>query len=76
MVAAAVSPALTDTDLFLRLWEQQPMTPALARHLLKLGWSADDEARMQELAVRNQEGPLTAAERARSSVWVSPPGGQ
>jgi hypothetical protein len=36
--------------------------PALARQLLKLGFSDEDKAHMHELAVRNQSGSLSAAE--------------
>lgn len=36
--------------------------PALARHLLKLGFSEEDKAYMHELAVRNQSGSLSAIE--------------
>ena len=35
---------------------------ALARHLLKLGFSDEDKAHMHDLAVRNQSGSLSAAE--------------
>jgi hypothetical protein len=37
-------------------------SPALARQLLKLGFSDEDKARMHELAVRNQSGSLSARE--------------
>jgi hypothetical protein len=36
------------------------MTPALARYLLALRFPAEDEARMHELAEKNQEGSLSA----------------
>ena len=35
----------------------------LARYILELGFSAGDEARMHDLAVRNQEDALSPAER-------------
>lgn len=37
-------------------------SPALARQLLKLGFSEEDKAHMHDLAVRNQSGSLSAAE--------------
>jgi hypothetical protein len=37
--------------------------PAVARQLLKLGFSDEDKARMHELAVRNQSGSLSATEQ-------------
>ncbi len=39
---------------------QGEMSARLARYVLTLGFSADDQARMRELAARNQEGTLTA----------------
>jgi hypothetical protein len=39
------------------------LTPARARYLLELEFSAEDKARMHELAEKNQEGELTEAER-------------
>jgi hypothetical protein len=41
----------------------KPFTPALARHVLALGFSEEDKARMNDLAVRNQQGALSPAER-------------
>ncbi len=38
-------------------------TPALARHLLKLGFSAEDNTRINDLAARNQEGALSPKEQ-------------
>jgi hypothetical protein len=38
-------------------------TPALARHLLRLGFSEKDNARMNDLAARNQDGTLSSRER-------------
>ncbi len=37
--------------------------PAVARQLLKFGFSDEDKARMHELAVRNQSGSLSTKER-------------
>jgi hypothetical protein len=42
----------------------QEMAPALARHVLKLRFSEEDDVRMNELAMRNQEGRLSAKEKA------------
>jgi hypothetical protein len=38
-------------------------TPALARHLLKLGFSDDDNVRINDLAARNRQGALSVRER-------------
>jgi hypothetical protein len=38
-------------------------TPALARHLLGLGFSPEDNARINDLAARNQRGAVSAKEQ-------------
>lgn len=58
----ATRPRLGHPDLFLRLWDAERMTPTLARHVLKLGWTAADESRMRELAARNTAGTISNAE--------------
>lgn len=62
--------AASEGELFLRLWNRQPLSPALARHVLKLGWSEQDERRMDELAEKNREGELTPAERHELDTYV------
>jgi hypothetical protein len=42
---------------------QGQMSPELARYLLGLGFSDHDKTRMHDLAVRNQEAALSAAEK-------------
>ncbi len=37
-------------------------TPALARHVLGLGFNEDDNARINDLAARNQQGALSSEE--------------
>jgi hypothetical protein len=46
------------------------ISPTLARHLLKLGFSDEDKSRMHELAVRNQSGLLSAAELQELDSYV------
>ena len=46
------------------------MTPALARHVLTLGFDDKDQARMRDLAERNQEGALSAGERDELAAFV------
>jgi hypothetical protein len=58
-----VSPTLEQPDAFLRLWDQQKLTPTLARHLLKLGFNAADKARIHELSAKNQGGTIAADEQ-------------
>jgi hypothetical protein len=43
--------------------EQGLLQPALARRLLTIDFRDSDKARMHELAVRNQEDALSAAEK-------------
>ena len=47
--------------IFARLWESRDtgLSPALARHVLKLRFSEEDTQRMHALAAENQEGNLT-----------------
>ena len=59
---------LTNSDtseaaIFARLWEGTASLPlSVARYLVRIGFSDQDKARMHDLAVRNQQGRLTAAE--------------
>jgi hypothetical protein len=41
---------------------QDDLTPELARYLLTLGFGEEDQARMHDLAVRNQDGALSPQE--------------
>lgn len=60
----------SETELLLRLWDRQRLTPTLARHLLKLEFAEEDHARMHELAVKNQEDLISAAERQELDNYV------
>lgn len=70
MATALIPPAPSEAELFLRLWDRQKLTPALARHVLKLSWSDQDEVRMSELAERNREGRLSPSEREELDTYV------
>jgi hypothetical protein len=54
----------SEAAIFARLWESREgvLSPELARQVLKRGFSELDQARMHELAAKNQAGTLTAAE--------------
>lgn len=70
-ISTASAPRSTlDTDIFLRLWEQQKMTPTLARHVLKLEFNDADGLRMDELATKNQEGEISPIELAKLDTFV------
>jgi len=64
--------ATSQAAIFARLWETDngklPLT--LARHVLKLGFSQEDRARMHELAVKNQEGRIARAELEELDNYV------
>jgi hypothetical protein len=46
------------------------MAPDLARYVLTLGFDAADQARMTELAARNQEGTLSLEEQDELRSYV------
>jgi hypothetical protein len=62
----------TDLTIFARLLSnhKREMSPRLARYVLTLGFSAREQALMNELAVRNQEGRLGADERDELMNYV------
>ncbi len=54
----------SEAAIFSRLWadEGQPLSATLARHVLKLQFSAEDQTRMHELAQKNRQDRLSADE--------------
>jgi hypothetical protein len=64
MPAAPHANRTGEATIFARLLEAQngELSAALARYLLKLGFSPQDKTRMHELAVKNQEGRISAEE--------------
>ena len=66
MSSATVVPRsqTSEAAIFSRVWadEGHPLSATVARHVLKLRFSAKDQARMHELASRNQVGELAAEE--------------
>ncbi len=50
--------------------EQEDLSPAAAKALLKLHFTQHDRNRMHELAIRNQEGALTATEQAELASYL------
>ena len=62
----------SEAAIFARVFTNgnQPLTPELARHVLALGFSDVDEARMHELAVGNKQGRLSAAELAELDNYI------
>src|SRR5436309_120258 len=50
--------------------DQGDLPRALARYILTLGFDEEDQARMRELAERNQDGALTSEEREELQNYV------
>ena len=49
--------------------DEGQLPPDMARYLLTLGFGERDKARMHDLAVRNQEGALSPAEKEESFAF-------
>ena len=47
------------------------LSPELARHLLDLGFNDDEKNRMHDLAARNQQGGLSAAEKEELLAYAN-----
>jgi hypothetical protein len=47
------------------------MSPALAKHVLTLGFSEADQGRMADLAERNQDGLLSTEEHGELMEYVT-----
>lgn len=70
MASATQASPHAESDVFLRLWDREQLTPTLARHILKLGFDAADRERMHELAERNQAGTISPAELHELDEYV------
>jgi hypothetical protein len=73
--ATIMRTTLTDTSeaaIFARLFEGQNgnLSQGVARKLLAITFPESDQARMEELAQRNQQGRLTAQEREELANYV------
>jgi hypothetical protein len=63
-IAEQTEPTIDEIAILARILSNgKSFSPTVARQLLKLGFSAEDRARMHELAVRNQSDLLSAKER-------------
>ena len=62
----------SEAAIFSRVWEDEKkaLSPTVARHVLKLGFSAKDQARMHELAAKNRAGELTVEETEEFDNFV------
>ena len=50
--------------------DEGDLAPELARYILTRGFGEEDQARMRDLAERNQEGALSAEEREELENYV------
>jgi len=62
----------SEIALFGRILTNGPgeMSPELARYVLTLGFGAEDQARMKDLAERNQDGALASEEQEELRSFV------
>lgn len=69
---AAANERTSEIAIFARLIkaDEGNLTRGLARYLLTLGFDADDQARMRDLAARNQEGNLAREEHEELLNYV------
>jgi hypothetical protein len=72
MPQTATTNRTSEAAIFARLWETENggLSPALARHIVKLGFPKEDKARMHELAVKNQDGRISPQERAELDSYI------
>jgi hypothetical protein len=72
MATARLTQPNSEAAIFARLWDGKSatLTPALARHVLKLKFDDADTARMHELAQKNREGQLSDVEREELDSYV------
>jgi hypothetical protein len=65
-------PADTEAKLWARLIESQPddLTPEAVKYFLQLGFTEEDQTRMQELADRSERGTLTEAEAREFDTYL------
>jgi hypothetical protein len=63
----------SEAAIFARLWDspEHGLTRQLARHIVKLSFSREDLQRMHQLAIKNQEGTLSDAERQLLDNYVN-----
>lgn len=57
-------------EVFSRVWGRADLPPAVAEHVLTLGFTPADEARMHDLAARNRAGGLSADELAELDDYI------
>jgi hypothetical protein len=72
MQATSDANVLSEVTIFARILgnEEGQLPPTMARYILRLGFSAEDKARLHDLASRNQEDALSAAEREELTAYA------
>lgn len=69
-MATSKDDPLTGLDVFLQMWDRVPLTATVAHHVLKLSFSAAEEARMHELMEKNSAGGISPAELRELDAYV------
>src|SRR5262245_56526537 len=62
----------SEAAIFSRVWEDETkaLSPTVARHVLKLKFSEQDQARMHDLAAKNRAGKLSTEEAEEFDNFV------
>jgi hypothetical protein len=65
-------PPTSDALIFSRLLinGKNGLSPAVARHILNVTFTAEDKARIHELAVKNQEGKISPNELQELDSYI------
>ena len=71
-MSSQIVPSDGEAKLWARLMESQPddLTPEAAKYFLRLGFTQEDQIRMQQLAERSQEGNLTDTEAREFDAYL------
>ena len=66
-------PTDAEAKLWARLLKSQPddLTPETAKYFLRLGFTGQDQNRMQELASRSEQGTLTPTEAREFDTYLN-----
>jgi hypothetical protein len=68
--AKEAPPLASDLELFLRVWDREKMTPALARSVLNWKFTSEEEARIHELMEKNRESDISSVELQELETYV------
>ncbi len=71
-LSSQIVPTDTEAKLWARLIDSQPddLTPEAAKYFLRLGFTEEDQTRLQRLADRSDEGTLTKTEAREFHTYL------